>query len=156
MQHDPIDIRQGDPRSAAARHLLEQSHALMQSLFPPEDNHYLSVEALCAPEIRFFVAHDAPQARLLGTIALAQYGAQGEVKSMFVDPAARGRGVAKALLAHVEDCARRSGVQVLRLETGHLLTAAVALYRAQGFVPCGPFGDYTANATSLFMEKQLG
>jgi hypothetical protein len=38
-----VHIRQGDPREAGALALLQASHALMESLFPPEDNHYLSV-----------------------------------------------------------------------------------------------------------------
>ncbi len=125
----------------------------MESLFPPEDNHYLSVDALRVPEIRFFVAEDGED--VLGTIALARKDGYGEVKSMFVDPAARGRGVARALLRHVEGVAREMGVPVLRLETGNLLEAAIALYTAQGFRPCGAFGDYAVNGTSVFMEKPL-
>lgn len=125
----------------------------MESLFPPEDNHYLSVDALRVPEIRFFVAEDGED--VLGTIALARKEGYGEVKSMFVDPAARGRGVARALLRHVEGVAREMGVPVLRLETGNLLEAAIALYTAQGFRPCGAFGDYAVNGTSVFMEKPL-
>lgn len=125
----------------------------MESLFPPEDNHYLSVDALRVPEIRFFVAEDGED--VLGTIALARKDGYGEVKSMFVDPAARGRGVARALLRHVEGVAREMDVPVLRLETGNLLEAAIALYTAQGFRPCGAFGDYAVNGTSVFMEKPL-
>lgn len=125
----------------------------MESLFPPEDNHYLSVDALRVPEIRFFVAEDGED--VLGTIALARKEGYGEVKSMFVDPSARGRGVARALLRHVEGVAREMGVPVLRLETGSLLEAAIALYTAQGFRSCGAFGDYAVNGTSVFMEKLL-
>ncbi|MFP5507824.1 MAG: GNAT family N-acetyltransferase [Alphaproteobacteria bacterium] len=148
-----IHIRSGDPREPGAVALLKASHALMESLFPPEDNHYLSVDALRVPEIRFFVAEDGED--VLGTIALARKDGYGEVKSMFVDPAARGRGVARALLRHVEGVAREMGVPVLRLETGNLLEAAIALYTAQGFRPCGAFGDYAVNGTSVFMEKPL-
>ncbi|MDX1820864.1 MAG: GNAT family N-acetyltransferase [Paracoccaceae bacterium] len=148
-----IHIRSGDPREPGALALLKASHALMESLFPPEDNHYLSVDALRVPEIRFFVAEDGED--VLGTIALARKDGYGEVKSMFVDPAARGRGVARALLRHVEGVAREMGVPVLRLETGNLLEAAIALYTAQGFRPCGAFGDYAVNGTSVFMEKPL-
>lgn len=133
--------------------LLQASHALMESLFPPEDNHYLSIEALRVPEISFFVAEDG--AKILGTIALARKGGYGEVKSMFVAPDARGRGVARALLAHLEGVARGMGLPVLRLETGNLLEPAIALYAAQGFVRCGAFGDYAVNGTSVFMEKPL-
>ncbi len=46
----------GDPEEAAD--LLRASHALMQSLFPSESNHYLPVEALAAPNIRFLIARD--------------------------------------------------------------------------------------------------
>jgi putative acetyltransferase len=150
----PILVRRGDPREAGAMALLQASHHLMQSLFPPEDNHFLSVEALCLPEIAFYVAEDG--GCVLGTIALARKDGYGEVKSMFVDPAARGRGVARALLAHLERDARAAGLPLLRLETGHLLEAAIALYSAQGFVTCKAFGDYAVNGSSVFMEKPLG
>lgn len=133
--------------------LLQASHALMESLFPPEDNHYLSIAALRVPEISFFVAEDG--AKILGTIALARKSGYGEVKSMFVAPDARGRGVARALLAHLEGVARGMDLPVLRLETGNLLEPAIALYAAQGFVRCGAFGDYAVNGTSVFMEKPL-
>jgi putative acetyltransferase len=149
-----LQIRAGDPREPGALALLEASHALMESLFPPEDNHYLSVDALRVPEISFCVAEDGGQ--ILGTIALADKGAYGEVKSMFVAPEARGRGVARALLTHIEGVARDKGLALLRLETGNLLEAAIALYAAQGFGPCGAFGDYEVNGTSVFMEKSLG
>ena len=42
-----LAVRAGTP--AEARALLEASHALMESLFPSESNHYLSIEALAAP-----------------------------------------------------------------------------------------------------------
>lgn len=149
-----MQIRPGDPREPGALACLQASHALMESLFPPEDNHYLSVDALRVPGISFFVAEDGT--RILGTVALADKGAYGEVKSMFVAPEARGRGVARALLAHIEGVARRKGLAMLRLETGNLLEAAITLYTAQGFAPCGAFGEYAVNGTSVFMEKSLG
>lgn len=150
----PIAVRRGDPRESGATALLQESHSLMESLFPPEDNHYLSLEALCLPDVDFFVAE--AEGQCLGTIALAQKDDYAEVKSMFVAPAARGKGVARILLAHLEKVARAKGVGLLRLETGTLLTAAIALYTTQGFTPRGPFGDYDANDTSVFLEKPLG
>lgn len=146
-------VRAGDPREPGALALLQASHALMESLFPPEDNHYLSVDALLVPEISFFVAEAGGE--VLGTAALARKAGYGEVKSMFVAPAARGRGVARALLGHLETEARKMGLPLLRLETGNLLEAAMALYTAHGFRGCGAFGDYAVNGTSVFMEKPL-
>lgn len=150
----PIAVRRGDPREDGATALLQESHNLMESLFPPEDNHYLSLDALCLPEVDFFIAE--AEDRCVGTIALAHKDGYAEVKSMFVAPAARGQGVARILLAHLELVARSKGVAMLRLETGTLLTAAIALYTAQGFKARGPFGAYEANDTSVFLEKSLG
>jgi len=146
-------VERGTPKDPQATALLHQSHALMQSLFNPEDNHYLSIDALCAPHIRFFMARRGDQ--VLGTGALALMGDYGEVKSMFVAPTARGQGVAQALLRQIEDEARQNALPVLRLETGDKLAAAHRLYQAFGFQNCGPFCGYSANASSLFMEKPL-
>ena len=146
-------VEQGDPRDPQATALLQASHALMESLFPPEDNHYLSIDALCTPDIRFFIAREGDT--VLGCAALANKGDYGEIKSMFVSEDARGKGVADALMRQLEDYARELDLPVIRLETGDLLYAAHRLYERHGYVKCGPFGDYVANKTSVFMEKRL-
>ena len=148
-----IIVEPGDPHHPQATALLRQSHALMQSLFAPEDNHFLSIDALVAPDIRFFVARRDGQ--IIGTAALRIMPGYGEVKSMFVAEEARGSGAADALLRQVEDEARAARLPWLRLETGDLLHAAHKVYARHGFVPCDPFGDYAANASSIFMEKPL-
>ncbi len=148
-----IIVQPGDPRDPQATALLQASHALMQSLFAPEDNHFLSIDALSAPDVHFYVARDGDT--LLGTAAIKVKDGYGEVKSMFVAETARGRGVADALLRQVEDQARALSLPLLRLETGDLLHAAHRLYARHGFEPCGVFGDYTENPSSLFMQKAL-
>jgi putative acetyltransferase len=147
-------IQADDPTAPAPRALLEASAALMEELFDPEDNHYLDPAELKQPGISFFTARDDADA-VLGTIALAEKGGYGEIKSLYVDADARGQGIAQALLAHVEALARDKGLDWLRLETGDTLLAAIKLYRAAGFTTCGPFGDYEANGSSVFMEKHL-
>lgn len=148
-----VIIEPGDPREAQATALLQQSHALMESLFPPEDNHFLDISELCVPEISFFVARQGN--KMLGTAALANKGSYGEVKSMFVSPDARGLGVGAQLLETLETHARTKGFAAMKLETGSLLHEAHRLYARGGFTECGPFGDYEANSSSLFMEKAL-
>jgi putative acetyltransferase len=148
-----ITVEPGDPRDPQSRALLEASHALMQELFPSESNHFLSVEALAAPEITFLVARRDQD--ILGTGALANKGDYGEVKSMFVDPEARGAGVAAAILHALEDRARALGLGRMLLETGNSLHAAHRLYERHGFSYRGPFGDYADDPLSLFMEKAL-
>ncbi|MDJ0823921.1 MAG: GNAT family N-acetyltransferase [Rhodobacter sp.] len=148
-----ITVSPGDPRDPAATALLAQSHALMQSLFPAEDNHYLEVSDLCAPDIRFFVARD--DGKTIGCAALALREGYGELKSMFVDPSNRGSGAADALMHRLEQEARAQGLTDLKLETGNTLHAAHRVYTRHGFTPCGPFAQYEANASSLFMAKRL-
>lgn len=146
-------IEAADPSAPGPRALLEQSQALMQATFPADDIYALDISALSGPGVHFFVARDGAQ--VLGTGALAEAAGYGEVKSMFTAPAARGRGVAAALLRRIEDHARALRLPLLRLESGAALAAAVRLYERQGFARCAVFGDYRPNATSLYMEKRL-
>jgi len=148
-----VTVEPGDPRDPAASALLKQSHALMERLFPAEDNFYLDIDALTAPHIAFFVALKAGET--LGTAALADKGTYGEVKSMFVAETARGLGVGAALLARVEAEARARDLPALMLETGNLLHVAHRLYARAGFTERGIFGDYPHANSSLFMEKRL-
>jgi putative acetyltransferase len=142
-----------DPRDPQVTALLQASHALMESLFPPEDNHYLSIDALCVPEIHFFAARDGDT--VLGCGAFKVMGDYGEVKSMFTAEAGRGRGVASAVLTQIEAKARALSLTALKLETGDLLHAAHKLYAKHGFTLCGPFGDYEEAKSSIYMEKSL-
>lgn len=77
-----------------------------------------------------------------------------EVKSMYVVPSGRGRGIAKQLLGRLETIAADRGCQAVRLDTAAHLTAAIALYRAVGYreIPAyhsGPLAD-------LWFERALG
>lgn len=146
-------IHPGSPRDPRAVALLQASHDLMLSLFDAEDNHALSLDALCAPDIRFFVAET--EDRLVGCGALAIRDGWGEVKAMYVDPTQRGLGLGLALLNRIEQEARAVGLSVLRLETGTGLDAAIALYERVGFVTRPAFAPYEPAAASVFMEKRL-
>ena len=148
-----IIVERTDPHHPQATALLKQSHALMESLFPPEDNFYLDIDDLVADDIHFFTAREGDQ--ILGTAALKVKTDYGEIKSMFVDEAARGKGVADALMRQLEDQAREDGLPILKLETGNVLHAAHKLFRRHGFTDCGVFGDYVEANSSIFMEKQL-
>jgi DNA-binding MarR family transcriptional regulator len=64
-----------------------------------------------------------------------------EIKRMWVAPSARGLGVARRLLAALEDQARRRGITILRLETNRTLKEAIALYRSSGFAEIAPYND---------------
>lgn len=78
-----------------------------------------------------------------------------EVKRMFVDPAYRGLGLSRVLLAELEATARAAGVRRFRMETGHMQPEAIRLYATSGYVPAERFGVYRDNATSSFFGKVL-
>jgi putative acetyltransferase len=114
------------------------------------------IEQLFEPNVRFFVARLDGIA--VGCGGVAMFEDYAEVKRMYTRPAARARGVAKALLRRIEAEAHGAGMSVLRLETGTYQQDAIGLYKRMGFRPRGPFGPYAAMparniATSLFFEK---
>ncbi|WP_375688907.1 GNAT family N-acetyltransferase [Pseudooceanicola sp. LIPI14-2-Ac024] len=148
-----IQILPASPLDPDCLRLLQMSHALMGDLFPAESNHMLDPAALTGDDIRFFAARR--DGAVVGCAALALRDGYGEIKSMFVDPAARGTGAAAALMRMLEDTAREEGLPVVRLETGDTLTAARRLYASHGFAERGPFGDYAEDPLSVFMEKRL-
>jgi GNAT superfamily N-acetyltransferase len=96
----------------------------------------------------------------LGCGALRELGGDvAEVKRMYVVPAARGQGVATAVLAALEAAALERGWRTLRLETGPLQPEAIGLYRGAGYREIGAFGGYAGDpdaADSLFFERAIG
>jgi GNAT superfamily N-acetyltransferase len=82
-------------------------------------------------------------------------GDVGEVKRMYVDPAVRGRGLSKRLLAALEDAAHRMGYAALRLETGDRQPEAIRLYESAGYHRIEPFGIHIDSQRSVCFEKWL-
>ena len=77
------------------------------------------------------------------------------IQRLYVQPAARGRGAARALMQHAAEHARAQGYRRLVLDTDKdQLPAAYHLYLSLGFHSCAPYGNVGyANAT--FMELPL-
>ena len=142
------------PLTDTARALIDGSQAALLAVFGPDEIFTLTAEELAAtPGMTFYTATDGDIA--LGCVASLDCGDYVEVKRLFVTPAGRGRGVARALMARLEGDAARSGKAKVMLETGPQLVAATSLYRALGYRDRGPFGDYAPHPASLFMEKPL-
>jgi ribosomal protein S18 acetylase RimI-like enzyme len=78
-----------------------------------------------------------------------------EIKRMFVHPAHRGRGVARAVLADLEASAVRAGRLRMVLETGDRQPAAIGLYVSAGYAPMAPFGTYRDTAAGRYYSRAL-
>lgn len=77
----------------------------------------------------------------------------GEIKRMYVVPAARGAGHSRTLLMAIEDLARDLGYPRVRLDTGPTQAAARHLYESSGYVE---IPDYNGNGyASYWGEKAL-
>lgn len=78
-----------------------------------------------------------------------------ELKRMFVIAEMRGRGLARRILAALEEDARAAGRTRMVLETGSKQPEAVALYASSGYEPCAKFGYYRHHELSLCFAKPL-
>ncbi|WP_189550416.1 GNAT family N-acetyltransferase [Streptomyces lavendofoliae] len=78
-----------------------------------------------------------------------------ELKRMYVIPEARGLGLARRVLAALEDDARAAGRTRMVLETGDAQPEAIALYVSSGYAPCAKFGYYREYESSRCFAKPL-
>lgn len=149
-----LQIVREDPDQPDVRALLRAAEAYSASLYPAESNHHLELEGLRADNVRFLVARRAGMALGCGALVAEQDGS-GEIKSLWVDPAARGLNLGRRLLDAIERAAEREGLVTLRLETGISQHQALGLYRSAGYRQIEPFGPYQPDPLSVFMEKRL-
>ena len=122
-----------------------------------EDVHALDLDGLLDPAITFYsVRLDGD---LFGVGAIKELDPEhAELKSMHTAAAARRRGVARALVEHLVEVVRERGARRVSIETGtgEAFVAARSLYASAGFVPCGPFGDYTRHGEQHVHDARVG
>jgi GNAT superfamily N-acetyltransferase len=92
----------------------------------------------------------------VGCGALRELDAEAaEIKRMFVLPEYRGRGISRLVLEALESHARVHGWTTLKLETGTLQAAAIALYESAGYRAIEPWGAYAESPFSLCYAKAV-
>jgi GNAT superfamily N-acetyltransferase len=149
-----VNITSESPDSADARLLIAELEAALAPLYPSENQFGYSVEKLIAQRVVFFVIRvDGAPAGCGGIQIFGE--AYGEVKRMFVRPHYRGMGLAKKMLAHLEQYAAARNIPLLRLETGTLQHEAIRLYEQDGFYRIAPFADYPDTPLNVYYEKKV-
>lgn len=158
-EREPVrgcEIAIEDPRAPDVRVVLESHLDFARANTPPDEIYALDLTGLLADSVTFFCLRE--RGKPLGVGALRRIDATHvEIKSMHTLPAARGRGVARAMLEHLLDHARACGYRRVSLETGSkaAFEAARTLYASAGFVECEPFADYESSPISTCMSLEL-
>lgn len=156
MNLPALDIRPVDPQGDDALALLREAAIDARALYPElhRPDAPWPTNPPNPPRGIYLVAYVSGQPTACGALRpLTQHCA--EVRRMYVLKSARRGGLARAVLQALEAEALALGYTLLRLETGMRQHAAMALYRAQGFVQIPPFGAYADDPTSVCFEKHL-
>lgn len=153
QRYNNVVIRPESPLHPQMAPIFAAKNALSRSLYPAESDYSLGPQALDHPDILFLVADC--DGTFIGCGAAVPYADYGEIKSMFVEAAARGQRIGERIIVQLEAYLRAQGKSVARLETGVDSHAALRLYTRLGYVRRGPYGDYAADPLCVFMEKTL-
>ncbi len=134
-----------------------QAHWLFCTSSTPIEHIYaLDASKLFSANIMVFGARI--DGELVGVGAMRKLDAQhAELKSMHTLAEFRGSGVGKAMVAHIEDFARSSGIGRMSLETGtnEAFKPARELYKSLGYNSCDAFDDYVLSEDNMCMTKLI-
>lgn len=149
-------IRPIDPTAPQAITSMQAYFAELATIFPQGfDPGPLTEDSLASmrpPAGQFLLALDGDKA--LGCVGLRREDATtGEVKRLWVTPSARSSGLARSLMAKIEDHARQMGLSRLVLDTSRHLPKAIAFYSRQGWTEIARYNDNPY--AHHFFEKAL-
>ncbi len=151
-----MEIKIDDLSSPEVAGLLNEHMQEMKRRSPPESIHALDLEGLRKPEITFWSAWNGNE--ILGCGALKELDtSHAEIKSMRTAEAHQRKGIAREMLQHIMEEAKKRNYGRLSLETGsqESFEPARKLYAGFGFEYCGPFANYKEDPNSVFMTRTL-
>ena len=119
--------------------------------FEQELDHFPTEYA--APSGAFILAED--EDRYVACIGVRQFAAEvGEIKRLYVAPAARGHGLGRVLVERIIAEARQLGYRSLLLDTLPFMKEAQSLYLSMGFRPTTAY-RFNPIAGSAFLRLDL-
>jgi DNA-binding MarR family transcriptional regulator/GNAT superfamily N-acetyltransferase len=156
LGHSRTMLQETDARSREARYCLDEYYAELGRRFAQGFDVARSrdpdAEDMLRPRGAFIVA--ISDGLPVGCVGLKGTGSElGEIKRLWVAPAARGLGLGRRLLETAESAAREISIRVLRLDTNSALPEASQLYRSSGWREIERFNDDPY--PDLFFEKRL-
>lgn len=151
-----IEFTEADPDEPEARRLRRAMEDEIDRLYADRGRSLRSAnpagDDMRDPQGTFLLALE--DGRAIGCAGLKHLDERTcEIKRMYLEPEARGRGLSRSLLAATEDVARARGYEVARLDTGDRQPSAKRLYTSAGY---GPIPDYNGNSLARFwFEREL-
>jgi putative acetyltransferase len=149
-----ITVTIENPHSADALLLIERLSAELGARYNDDGSGAFSPDDILVPGGAFVIARLHQEPVGCGALRPLREGI-GEIKRMFVEPRARGRGIARKILRELEAIAERTGYNAVWLETGTLQPEAIALYETSGYKRIDCYGQYVDNPLSICFEKRL-
>lgn len=152
-----VEIRQVRYDSMVAQALVAAAMAELGQRYGGDgDETPVSATDFQPPDGTFLVAYrDGQAVGCGGWRSHEDAGDMAELKRMFTLPAARGQGIARALLTAVEDSARTHGRTRLILECGDRQPEAIKLYHSRGYLPIPHFGFYREDPGVISLGRDL-
>jgi putative acetyltransferase len=154
-----MQLQLGNLNHPAVQQILLEHLAHLRTLSPEGSVHALDLNALRAPEIELWTVWQNNQIMGCGAFKMlnSENTKSAELKSMRTSSLFLRQGVAQVILSHLIEQAKLQGVETLYLETGPApaFSAALNLYKKNGFEICGPFANYRPDPFSAFMKKNL-
>ena len=140
-----VELRQVDPESPDAQRCLrayvaELNRRAPERGFDPTKGATAQPHEVRPPHGAFVVAYLRGEA--VGCGAVKHHpGGVTDIKRMWLAESARGLGLGRRLLEHLEQLAREHGATVAHIETGDVLPEAIALYRSAGYAEVPAFNQ---------------
>lgn len=99
----------------------------------------------------------SPEGAVLGYIVFWSVADELELLQVAADPARRGHGIGRALVAHMLDYGRNANARLVTLEVRRSNVAAIALYERTGFATIAVRARYYADngEDALVMQRPL-
>ena len=134
-----------DPMSADAQAAMAAYFAELDRRFPGGFDHGDALSTAghtYRPPAGVFVFARGADDRVLGCGAVQFLDERtGEVKRMWVGEHARGMGLGRRLLAHLEGLVAANGCERVVLDTNGTLSEAIAMYGTAGYHEVAPYND---------------
>src|SRR3954447_551202 len=140
-----VELRLVDPECPDARRCLrayvaELNRRAPERGFDPRTGATAEPHEVRPPNGAFIVAYLRGEA--IGCGAVKHHANDvTDIKRMWLAESARGLGLGRRLLEHLECIARDHGSTEAHIETSDVLPEAIALYRSAGYVEVPPFND---------------